>query len=179
MYIISWASCGGFKMMIASKRNIVLALILGTNMAISASFGDTTSSTGSKTVTGGVKKTATVKKTASQTAQETWSQRHPKMKAAAVDGGIGAAAGGAVGLLTGRGMVRGAMIGAGTGAGVGALRKTQIASRHPIVSDMATGTAAGLGLGLASGHEHKTGEAALLGGAAGLGVGLWKNRNNL
>jgi hypothetical protein len=162
--------------MIRSKKKFILALIISSNFIVPASFGDTTGSatTSKKPINGGVKKT-----TVSQSTQATWSQRHPKMKAAAVDGGIGAAAGGAVGLLTGRGMIRGAAIGAGTGAGVGVLRKTQIASRHPIASDTLTGTAAGLGLGLASGHEHRTGEAALLGGAAGLGVGLWKNRKNL
>jgi hypothetical protein len=136
------------------------------------SFGTTSDNTNTqKPLSGGVKKTAT--------SQKTWGQQHPKMKAAAVGGGIGAAAGGATGLLTGRGVVRGAAIGAGAGAGAGVLRKTAIAKRHPIVSDGATGLIAGAGLGLASGRRNMTTKGALIGGAAGFGVGLWKNRKNL
>jgi hypothetical protein len=149
-----------------SKKNMILALIISSNFIVPASFG--------ATLNGGVNKT-----TATQKGQLTWSQKHPKVKAAAVGGGVGAAAGGAVGMLSGRGAVRGAAIGAGTGASVGALRKTKIAYKHPIASDTLTGTAAGLGLGLASGREGMTTKGALIGGAAGLGVGLWKNRKNL
>lgn len=126
-----------------------------------------------KTLNGGIKKTTLSAKAAS------WGQRHPKLKSAAIDGGIGAAAGGATGLLTGRGALRGAAIGGGLGASLGAARKTQMAQRHPIVSDTVTGTAAGLGLGWASGKEHMGTKGALIGGAAGLGVALWKNRKDL
>ena len=170
-----------------SKEALAMALIVGSNFVIPSSFATTATSssqtnntqtnnqintTKNKNLSGGVKKTAV-----NQHAQ-TWGQRHPKMKAAAVGGGLGAAAGGAAGLLTGRGVVRGAVIGAGTGAGVGVARKTAIAKRHPIASDALTGTAVGLGLGMAGGH-HMAGRAALIGGAAGLGVGLWKNRDRL
>jgi len=154
--------------MVFRSRNLVVLISIAFFTA-QASFGDTSNTA----LSGGVKRTTYN--------QGTWAQRHPKMKAAAVGGGIGAAAGGATGLLTGKGVVKGAAIGAGTGAGVGALRKTAIAKRHPIVSDAGTGIAAGAALGLiSSGHEHKrTAEGALIGGAAGLGVGLWKNRKNL
>jgi hypothetical protein len=153
-----------------SKKNIFFALIISTNLVIPASFAATTTT---KTLSGGVKKTTVTSRAT------TWGQKHPKLKSAAIGGGIGAAAGGATGMLTGRGAVRGAAIGGGIGAGVGAARKTQIAKRHPIVSDMATGTAAGLGLGWASGREGMTKKGALIGGLGGLGVGLWKNRKDL
>ncbi len=136
------------------------------------SFADTAPAS-NNTLNGNVHKT-TVK-----ASQATWGQRHPKMKAAAIDGGIGAAAGGATGLLTHRGVVKGAAIGGAAGAGVGVARKTAIAKRHPIVTDAGTGVAAGAALGLISGRRHMTAEGALIGGAAGLGVGLWKNRKNL
>jgi len=163
-------------MVFGSMKNIVTAIAI-ISCTTQASFSDTVSSNNvsnpnkTKTLNGGVKKSASK--------PETWGQRHPKMKAAAVGGGIGAAAGGTAGLLTGRGVVRGAAIGAGAGAGAGVLRKTAMAKKHPIASDAATGVIAGAGLGLASGRKHKTVEGALLGGAAGLGVGLWKNRKDL
>src|ERR1700722_5835595 len=154
------------NMIFRSMSKNIVAIVSISFLAVPTCFATDSSNT---TLSGGVNKTT----------QGTWGQRHPKMKAAAIGGGIGAAAGGATGLLTHRGVVKGAAIGAGTGAGVGALRKTAIAKRHPIVSDAGTGLAAGAGLGLISGHKHMTAEGALIGGAAGLGVGLWKDRKNL
>lgn len=130
-----------------------------------------------KALSGGVTKTAVHPAIHEQVAPKTWGQRHPMMKAAAIDGGIGAAAGGATGLITGRGIVRGAAIGGIAGAGIGAGRKTKIASRHPIARDTLTGTAAGAALGMAAGG--RTGEGALLGGAVGAGISLWKHRKDL
>ena len=111
----------------------------------------------------------------SQHSQTYW-QRHPKVKAAAIGGGVGAAGGALVGGLTGHGVVRGAAIGAGTGAGVGLIRSSKTLKRHPIMRDVATGTTAGLGIGWAGGRGgSRAFKGAAIGGAVGLGVGLFKN----
>lgn len=110
------------------------------------------------------------------TQKKTYWQRHPKVKAAAIGGGVGAAGGLLIGGLTGHGAVRGAAIGAGTGAGVGLIRSSQTLKRHPIARDVATGTAAGLGVGWAGGRGgSRAFKGAAIGGAIGLGVGLFKN----
>lgn len=103
--------------------------------------------------------------------------RHPKVHAAAKGAAIGAAAGAVTGLVTGRGVMRGGLIGAGTGAGVGLIRTSTTLRRHPIMRDVATGSAVGAGLGMGLGHHGSgsLGKGALLGGAVGLGVGLWKH----
>jgi Glycine-zipper domain len=107
---------------------------------------------------------------------QTYWQRHPKVKSAAIGGGVGAAGGALVGGLTGHGVVRGAAIGAGTGAGVGLIRSSNTLKRHPIARDAATGTAAGLGIGWAGGRGgSRAFKGAAIGGAVGLGVGLFKN----
>src|SRR5205085_2179863 len=106
----------------------------------------------------------------------TYWQRHPKVKSAAIGAGVGTAAGAVTGLVTHRGIVRGAAIGAGTGAGVGLIRSSSTMKRHPIVKDLATGSAVGLGLGMAGGRGHHPGlKAAAVGGAVGLGIGLFKH----
>ncbi|CAN5681115.1 hypothetical protein BH10CYA1_BH10CYA1_64330 [soil metagenome] len=108
--------------------------------------------------------------------KKTYWQRHPKVKAAAIGGGVGAAGGALVGGLTGHGVVRGAAIGAGTGAGVGLIRSSHTLKRHPIARDAATGTVAGLGIGWAGGRGgSRAFKGAAIGGAVGLGVGLFKN----
>ncbi|HEY9676870.1 MAG TPA: hypothetical protein V6C76_02625 [Drouetiella sp.] len=116
------------------------------------------------------------RQTATTVKPKSYWQRHPKVKAAAIGGGVGAAGGLLVGGLTGHGAVRGAAIGAGTGAGVGLIRSSQTLKRHPIARDAATGTAAGLGLGWAAGRGgSRAFTGAAIGGAVGLGVGLYKN----
>ena len=96
--------------------------------------------------------TATRVRVRNHVQQGTYWQRHPKVKAAAIGGGVGAAGGALVGGLTGHGVVRGAAIGAGTGAGVGLIRSSRTLKRHPIMRDVATGTTAGLGVGWAGGR---------------------------
>src|SRR4030095_958885 len=76
-------------------------------------------------------------------------QEHPKVRSAAIGAGVGTAAGAVTGLVTGKGVVRGAAIGAGAGAGVGLIRSSNTLNRHPIIKDVATGTAVGLRFGLA------------------------------
>lgn len=106
----------------------------------------------------------------------TYFQRHPKVKAAVVGGGVGAAAGAVTGLVSGRGVLRGAAIGAGAGAGIGLIRSSRTMKRHPIIRDVATGTVAGLGLGWAASRSRRTiGKATAVGAAVGLGVGLFKH----
>ena len=109
---------------------------------------------------------------------QTYLQRHPKVKAAAVGAGVGTAAGAVTGLVSGRGVVRGAAIGAGTGAGVGLIRSSAVMKRHPYAKNLATGAAVGAGLGLAANKGHgtarKTTEAAAVGGALGLGAEFLK-----
>jgi hypothetical protein len=117
------------------------------------------------------------KKTCNQTA--TYWQKHPKVKSAAVGAGVGTAAGALTGLVTHKGVMRGAVIGAGAGAGVGLIHESQTMKRHPIVKDVAEGTAVATALGLAAHRGPHEGKHALqlgaVGGAAGLGVGLLKN----
>lgn len=106
----------------------------------------------------------------------TYFQKHPKVKAVTLGAGIGAGAGAVTGLISGRGVVRGAAIGAGSGAGVGLVRSSNTMKRHPIVRDTATGTIAGLGLGMASSRRGKRAwQGAGVGAAVGLGYGLFKN----
>ncbi len=98
---------------------------------------------------------------------------HPKVHAAATGAGIGAAAGAVTGLITHRGILRGAVIGAGSGAGIGLIRTSDTLYNHPILKNVATGSVAGLGLGLAGGWHHGTAaRTTLIGGAAGLATGL-------
>ena len=102
--------------------------------------------------------------------------RHPKVKAVTIGTGVGTAAGAVTGLVSGRGMMHGALIGAGTGAGVGLIRSSEVMQRHQIIKNTATGSAVGLGLGLAAGHGHHSGlKGAAVGGAVGLGYGALKN----
>jgi hypothetical protein len=112
--------------------------------------------------------------------RRTYFQRHPKQKAALIDGGIGTAVGGVTGLVTHKGFFRGAAIGAGAGAGVGLIRSSDTMKRHPIVKDLATGTVAGLGVGMAASRGHgavgRIGKITAVGAAAGLGLGLLKNK---
>lgn len=97
---------------------------------------------------------------------------HPKVKATTIGLGVGTAAGAATGLISGRGVMRGALVGAGTGAGVGLLRSSTIMKRHPIIQDTATGSAVGLGLGLAASRTRHAGlKGAAVGGGLGLGLG--------
>jgi hypothetical protein len=111
--------------------------------------------------------------------KSTYWQRHPKVKSAARGAGIGTAAGAATGLITHKGVMRGAAIGAGTGAGVGLIHSSNTMKRHPLLKDTAEGSVVGTGLMLAA-NRHHAGKSALEGGgigaAAGLGVGLFKNK---
>lgn len=102
-------------------------------------------------------------------------QRHPMAKSAAIGAGVGAGVGAATGLISGRSVLRGAAIGAGAGAGVGVIRSSRTLRRHPIIRDVATGTVTGLGIGWAAGRHHSAGKGALIGAAAGLGVGLLRH----
>jgi hypothetical protein len=99
---------------------------------------------------------------------------HPKVKAAAIGAGVGLGAGALTGLLTHRGVARGALIGAGTGAGVGLIRSSRIMRAHPIVRDLATGGAIGLGMGWA-GTRDGAGPGLLVGSGLGLGVGFLRH----
>lgn len=120
-------------------------------------------------LSGGVYRTRTSK-------AKTFFQAHPKVKAATIGAGVGTAAGAATGLITGRGVVRGGLIGAGSGAGVGLIRSSRTLKRHPIVQDTATGTVAGLGLGLAASRGRHAGlKGAAAGTAVGLGIGALRN----
>ncbi|CAN5418309.1 hypothetical protein BH11CYA1_BH11CYA1_50190 [soil metagenome] len=106
----------------------------------------------------------------------TYFQRHPKVKAVSIGAGVGAGAGALTGLVSGRGVVRGAAIGAGSGAGIGLVRSSNTMKRHPIISDTATGTIAGLGIGAASSRGSRRAlQGAGVGAAVGLGVGLFKH----
>lgn len=106
----------------------------------------------------------------------TYWQKHPKVKAAAIGGGVGAGVGAVTGAISGHGIVRGGLIGAGTGAGVGLVRSSQTMKRHPIVNDVATGSLVGLGLGAASGRgTRRAVKGTGIGAAVGLGVGLLRN----
>jgi hypothetical protein len=103
----------------------------------------------------------------------TYFQRHPKVKAATVGAGVGTAAGALTGLVSGRGVLRGGLIGAGTGAGVGLIRSSETMRRHPIIKNVATGSAVGLGLAAAASRHHLWAGTGV-GAAAGLGYGLFK-----
>lgn len=106
---------------------------------------------------------------------KTFFQAHPKVKAATIGAGVGTAAGAATGLIAGRSVVKGALIGAGTGAGVGLIRSSRTLRRHPIIKDTATGSAVGLGLGLAASRGHHSGlKGAAVGAGVGLGLGALK-----
>jgi hypothetical protein len=112
---------------------------------------------------------------AEQKPQSFW-QRHPMVKGAAIGGGIGAGAGAFTGLITGQGIIRGAAIGACTGAGVGVVRTSKVLKRHPIIRDVATGGLSGLGLGWAGSHSRGATLATTgVGSAIGLGAGLLGN----
>src|SRR5262249_45082281 len=105
----------------------------------------------------------------------TYFQRHPKVKATVVGAGVGAAGGAVVGLISHRGMLRGAAIGAGAGAGTGLIRSSETLKRHPVIRDVATGTAVGLGLGWAASRRGGTvGKAGALGALGGLGYNFLK-----
>jgi hypothetical protein len=106
--------------------------------------------------------------------QRSFWQRHPMVKGAVIGGGIGAGAGALTGLISHQGIVRGALIGAGTGAGVGVIRTSQYMKRHPIARDVATGAAAGLGVGWAGSRRPGVALAGTgIGAAIGLGTGLF------
>jgi hypothetical protein len=107
--------------------------------------------------------------------RRTYFQRHPKVKAAVVGGGIGAGGGAIAGLVSGRGVLRGAAIGAGTGAGVGLIRSSRTMRRHPLARDLATGAAVGFGLGAASSRRGSTMvKSAAIGTAIGGGYHFLK-----
>ncbi|HEY9776526.1 MAG TPA: hypothetical protein V6C81_22380 [Planktothrix sp.] len=128
------------------------------------------------TYTGSVNHTKHTTTTVRSSTQKTYWQQHPKVKSAVVGAGVGTAAGALTGLVTHKGIVRGGMIGAGTGAGVGLIRSSDTMRRHPIVKNAATGTAVGMGLGLAGGRgSHPAVKAGAVGGAVGLGYGLFKD----
>lgn len=106
---------------------------------------------------------------------KTFFNNHPKVKSATIGAGIGTAAGAATGLIAGKSVAKGALIGAGTGAGVGLIRSSRTLSRHPIIKDTATGSAVGLGLGLAASRGHHSGlKGAAVGAGVGLGLGALK-----
>jgi hypothetical protein len=105
----------------------------------------------------------------------TYFQKHPKVKATVIGAGVGAAGGAVVGLVSHRGLFRGAAIGAGVGAGTGLIRSSDTLKRHPMVRDVATGTAVGLGLGWAASRRGSTiGKAGALGALGGLGYSFLK-----
>jgi len=107
---------------------------------------------------------------------QTFWQRHPMVKGAAIGGGVGAGAGALTGLVTGQGIISGAAIGACAGAGVGVVRTSKVLKRHPIIRDVATGGLSGLGLGWAGGHSRGATLATTgVGSAIGLGAGLLGN----
>jgi len=110
--------------------------------------------------------------------KRTFWQKHPKVRAATIGGGVGAGVGAATGLISGRGIVRGAAIGAGTGAGVGLVRASNTMKRHPIVRDTATGGLIGMGIGGAASRNRGWLKGAAVGSAVGLGWGLLKNGLN-
>jgi hypothetical protein len=107
--------------------------------------------------------------------RRTYFQRHPKVKSAVVGGAVGAGGGAVAGLISGRGVLRGAAIGAGTGAGVGLIRSSRTMKRHPLVRDLTTGAAVGLGLGAASSRRGSTMvKSAAIGTAVGGGYHFLK-----
>jgi hypothetical protein len=110
---------------------------------------------------------------------KTYLQRHPVVKRTAIGAGVGAGAGALTGLVTHKGVMRGAAIGAAAGGSVGLIKSSKTLKRHPVASNVAEGTAIGLGLGLAGSRGHNTTkrtlEAGGIGAAAGLGIGLLKH----
>lgn len=138
------------------------------------------------TLQGGVTKTkvsSSVSSTSSTSNQnKTFLQKHPVVKKAAIGAGLGTAAGALTGAISGKGTLRGAAIGAATGTSIGLVKSSKTLKNHPVVSNTATGTAIGLGLGLAatrggSGHSKvkRLGTAAGVGAAIGAATGLLKN----
>ena len=107
-------------------------------------------------------------------------QKHDTVRKATIGAGVGIAAGAVTGLVAGKGMVRGAAIGAGTGAAVGVINGNKTLAKHPIMRDMATGTAAATGITMAATRGHggakTTMKGAALGAALGLGVGLFRDK---
>lgn len=121
---------------------------------------------------------AGVTKNTSKTKQ--FFQKHEAVRKATIGAGVGTAAGAVTGLISGKGMVRGAAIGAGTGATVGVINSSKILSKHPIMRDVATGTAAATGLAMTAmkghGSTKKTIEGAAIGASLGLAAGLLKDK---
>ena len=137
----------------------------------SASAGSASAAVSTAAPTRTIVKTVVV----DHTDRRTYFQKHPKVKSAVIGAGVGAGAGAVTGLISHRGIFRGAAIGAGTGAGVGLIRSSQTLKRHPIIRDVATGTAAGFGLGAAASRHGRTmGKSAAVGAAVGLGYNLLK-----
>ena len=124
-------------------------------------------------LTGGESRPTTYVNTAED--HRTYFQKHPKVKATVIGAGVGAAGGAVVGLVSHRGIFRGAAIGAGVGAGTGLIRSSDTLKRHPVIRDVATGTAVGLGLGWAASRRGSTvGKAGALGALGGLGYSFLK-----
>ncbi len=107
-------------------------------------------------------------------------RKHEVVRKATIGAGVGTAAGAVTGLIAGKGMVRGAALGAGTGAAVGVINGNKTMARHPIIRDMATGTAVATGITMAAtrgrGSASKTVKGAALGAALGLGAGLFRDK---
>ncbi|MFA6208928.1 MAG: hypothetical protein WCT03_23885 [Candidatus Obscuribacterales bacterium] len=107
-------------------------------------------------------------------------QKHEAVRKATIGAGVGTAAGAVTGLVSGKGLVRGAAIGAGTGATVGVINANKTMAKHPIMRDMATGTAAATGITMAAtrgrGGAKTTLKGAAVGAALGLGVGLFRDK---
>lgn len=107
-------------------------------------------------------------------------QKHDAVRKATIGAGVGTAAGAVTGLISGKGMVRGAAIGAGTGATVGVINSSKVMARHPIMKDVATGTATAAGLAMTAvkghGSTKKTMEGAAIGAGLGLAAGLLKDK---
>jgi len=107
-------------------------------------------------------------------------RKHEVVRKATIGAGIGTAAGAVTGLVSGKGIVRGAALGAGTGATVGVINGNKTMARHPIMRDMATGTAVATGITMAATRGHgsakKTFEGAAIGAALGLGAGLFRDK---
>ncbi|CAN5297527.1 hypothetical protein BH11CYA1_BH11CYA1_39130 [soil metagenome] len=107
-------------------------------------------------------------------------RKHEAVRKATIGAGVGTAAGAVTGLVSGKGLVRGAAIGAGTGATVGVINANKTLAKHPIMRDMATGTAAATGITMAAtrgrGGASTTFKGAAVGAALGLGVGLFRDK---
>lgn len=90
-----------------------------------------------------------------RTCYSTWSERHPKVKSAAVDGAIGAAAGGLIGGVSHRGVLHGALVGSAAGAGIGLVRSSQTMAYHPVAKTASEVGIGALGVYLAAAHGHE------------------------